>query len=113
MGWDGLGDILNDAVMEHLSEIIILNPDQESSREVSALVDIEGVNADVIGGTVSGVVGRVQFRLSDSIEVDKGSFVTYQGERYVVVDHPRKVDSSMCEFEIGVIGEQSIPDIRY
>ncbi len=113
MGWDVLDDILNDAVMEHLSEMIVLNPDKDTSRAVSALVDIEGVNADVIGGTVGGVVGRVQFRLSDSIEVDKGSFVNYQGERYVVVDHPRKVDSSMCEFEIGVIGEQSVPDIQY
>ncbi len=113
MAWDGLDDLLNDAVMGHLSETVLLNPDQNNQKPVPALVDIEGVNADVIGGTVGGVVGKVQFRLSDSIHVDKGSFVTYQGERYVVVNHPRKVDSSMCEFEIGVIGEQSVPDIRY
>jgi hypothetical protein len=113
MGWEGFDDILNGAVMAHLSEKIVLNPDQPTQRNVSALVDIEGVNAEAIGGSIGGVIGKAQLLLNDLDGLEKGGVISYLGERYKVVAHPRKIDNSMCELELGVIGEQSVPDIRY
>ncbi len=113
MGWEVLDNILNEAVMEHLSESIVLNPHQPTERKVSALVDIEGVNAEAIGGSIGGVIGKAQLLLADLEDLKKGSVISYMGEQFKVVAHPRKVDNLMCELELGVIGEQSIPNIRY
>lgn len=82
-------------------------------RPVSAIVDIESKNAGLHGGSVRGVIGSAEISSAEAAGVDKGDVFVWGGVRYSIINHPILLNKNWVQLELGVIDEQSVPDIRY
>lgn len=93
--------------------LVVIELVSGESRSVSAIVDIESKSAGVHGGSVRGVVGTAELSSTDADGVAKGDRLIWSGVRYAIVNHPVLLNKKMVQLDLGVISEQSIPDIRY
>lgn len=116
MSWDEGLDDMDQALLDPVSgfgSLVVIELASGESRSVSAIVDIESKSSGVHGGSVRGVVGKAELSVADVDGVAKGDRLIWGGMRYAIVNHPVLLNKKMVQLDLGVISEQSIPDIRY